>query len=413
MAVPPGAMAPRLRPQQQSAQSQSQPQPRPQPRSQSQPRTHSTTPAQSTPQLSRTLKQPMTLRVAETAMAGAGDKAELRRAFENRIQTARRADKWADRVMEEVLDRETLVKALSYLYRTTYLEAQHERHLNSLCAYPTCPRPPAAPYRSGKRFVVSTTAHTITERDGNDDQAFCSRKCATRSAYILQQLGNAAPWLGPGNTVELLEDAEERGDVVWTKNGVLSWVKKEGVGKGGGKEEDKDKDKDDKEKGDKEDNDNNDKDTLSLLAGLSIVERATPTTPPVPPGTLRLPVEPGAPVAMSGTGELAGLPLPLPGGEVRPSPMFSKGLTPAPAPATSVRRATSSLLSTEHAGLAASVLSASRKMTVVESDESEAEEEWAKAMGWGSGPEVDALFAVAAESRRLQETESPAAESSK
>jgi hypothetical protein len=60
----------------------------------------------------------MTLRVAEAsgaapAAAGAGDKAELRRAFERRAQAARRAEKWADRAMEEVLERDVFLKAVS------------------------------------------------------------------------------------------------------------------------------------------------------------------------------------------------------------------------------------------------------------------------------------------------------------
>ncbi|BEJ13987.1 hypothetical protein CspHIS471_0311610 [Cutaneotrichosporon sp. HIS471] len=134
----------------------------------------------------------------------------------------------------------------------------------------------------------------------------------------------------------------------------------------------------------------------------------------------RLPVLPGVPVAVSGSGQLAGLPLPLPGGEVQvPSPLFSKNspLSSEEELANSTitsRRAGSSLLSAEHAGLATSVINASRKMAVVEpsDDSEEEEEEWAKAMGWGAGPEVDALFAVAAESRKLMQDSEGTAEQS-
>jgi hypothetical protein len=277
------------------------------------------------------------------------------------------------------------------MHRATYLEVQHERHLNGLCAYPPCANAPAAPYRSRKRFVVSTAARTITERDGNDDQAFCSRRCAARGAYVAEQLGTEAPWLGGGGgAITLLEDLEARGDVVWggRRGDVLTWVKKmeapaapAPVVEDGG--------------------------VSSLLASLSIVERATPAEKPAPPrlDAPRLPVEPGAPVAVSGTGELAGLPLPLPGGEVQvPSPLFSKKQKDESA--GTGRRGGSSLLPTEHSSLAASVLDASRKMRPESSDdESEEEEPWAKAMGWGAGPEVDALFAVAAESRKLMREE--------
>ncbi|BEI90874.1 uncharacterized protein CcaverHIS019_0309440 [Cutaneotrichosporon cavernicola] len=408
-AVPAGAQPPRpRRPPSRSPSKQPLP-----PASKPSPPPPSRTLKQSPPPPSRTLKQPMTLRVTEAseAEAGAGDKAELRRAFEKRVQYARRAEKWADRAMEQVLDRDTFVKALSYLHCASYLEVQHERHLNGLCAYTPCGRGPAAAYRSGKRFVVSTASRTITEKDGNDDQAFCGRKCAARSWYVLQQLGTAAAWLGPGEKVTLLEEKEDNGEVVWggKKGDVMSWVKRE--------EEKKKREEEEEEEEKKEETG-----VGALLAGLTIVERATPKTPPAAPrlNVPSLPVLPGVPVAVSGSGQLAGLPLPLPGGEVQvSSPLFSKNSSLlskeelANSAAVS-RRAGSSLLSTEHAGLATSVINASRKMAVVEpsDDSEEEEEEWAKAMGWGSGPEVDALFAVAAESRKLMQDSEGTAEQS-
>ncbi|CAK9786766.1 hypothetical protein CC85DRAFT_286454 [Cutaneotrichosporon oleaginosum] len=336
----------------------------------------------------------MTLRVAESASgssasagAGAGDKAELRRAFERRAQAARRAEKWADRAMEEILPRDVFLQALTYLHRASYAEVTHERHLNGLCAYAPCDRPPAAPYRARRRFVVSTATRSITEREGNEDQAYCSRVCAARSAYVAGQLGTAAPWLGGGGGggIVLLEDVEEREKADAEK----AEMETEDAGKAEQAEK--------AEKAEKTDTP-----LPSLLASLSIVERATPTLPPNPPGHgLRLPVEPGPPVAVSSGGD--GLPLPLPGGEAVPSLLSKAKATTGGAPTT--RRGASSLLSTEHAGLANSVVSASQKLRPESSDESEDEEEWAKAMGWGAGPEVDALFAVAAESRRLMQEE--------
>lgn len=65
----------------------------------------------------RTLKQPMTLRVAESSIAGTGaqDKEEYFRALKRKAELARRVDKWMDRVMEETVDRGPFQKAVSVL----------------------------------------------------------------------------------------------------------------------------------------------------------------------------------------------------------------------------------------------------------------------------------------------------------
>lgn len=68
---------------------------------------------------SRTLKQPMTLRVAESNIpgslsgTGAQDKEEYFRALKRKAELARRVDKWMDRVMEETVDRGQFQKAVS------------------------------------------------------------------------------------------------------------------------------------------------------------------------------------------------------------------------------------------------------------------------------------------------------------
>lgn len=68
-----------------------------------------------TPAQTRTLKQPMTLRVAESSNqnVGAQDKEEYFRALKRKADLARRVDKWMDKLMEETVDRTQFQKAVS------------------------------------------------------------------------------------------------------------------------------------------------------------------------------------------------------------------------------------------------------------------------------------------------------------
>jgi len=332
------------------------------------------------------------------------------------------------------------------MHAAQYAEVQHERHLNSLCAYPLCANGPAAPYRSHKRFVVSTAKRTITEKEGNDEQGFCSRKCAARSAWVASRLGTEAAWIrGKVDPIELLEDKEAKGEVSWggRRGDVLVWNKKPGSGEStpnGRKEEEK--------VGYTVPPPAASKTTTTpppqtssqtppaptpppdvprslpadqaipptakpqplgaggmsdVIASLAIVERATPASKPVPPSsTSGTYVEQGRVIGSGGA-----MPLPLAMGGVLSSSASSApsaGASGASTPAAR-RAAGSSILGSSGSKIATAVLSATKTITLPDSsdEESEEEEEWAKAMGWGEGPEVDALFEEARRAREMME----------
>lgn len=73
------------------------------------------------PLAQRTLKQPMTLRVAEStarqsasaSAGGAADKEEYFKALKRKAELARRVDKWMDKLMEEPVDRSQFQRAVS------------------------------------------------------------------------------------------------------------------------------------------------------------------------------------------------------------------------------------------------------------------------------------------------------------
>lgn len=109
-----------------------------------------------------------------------------------------------------------------------YGEVEHERHLNGLCSYPLCENAPSAPYRAHKRFQISARAKTIKEVEGNADEGFCSKRCRVKSQWVRENLGSEAAWLrGKVAPLELLDDMEERGELVWDggKNGQYRRVK--------------------------------------------------------------------------------------------------------------------------------------------------------------------------------------------
>lgn len=73
----------------------------------------------------RTLKQPLSLNVAERVPGAnavttqeTSDAAQLRASLERRAKIAKLAEKWGDRAMEEVLDRDSFQKAVSPLMPT-------------------------------------------------------------------------------------------------------------------------------------------------------------------------------------------------------------------------------------------------------------------------------------------------------
>jgi hypothetical protein len=331
-------------------------------------------------------------------------------------------------------------KQLSYMHGAQYTEVQHERHLNSLCAYPLCDKTPAAPYRSQKRFLVSTARRTITEKEGNDEEAFCSRKCAARSAWVASSLGTEAAWIrGKVEPIELLEDKEAKGEVSWggRRGDVLVWNKKGGEVAATSAPVQPPQATPAKSTpmftatiAPRDPPSSISKlptphaapapapipaptQTLStpdqmsdLIASLSIVERETPGSRPAPPGAPAY-VEQGRVVG----GSVASLPLPLPSGGVLANSAVNIGGIGGIGPASvsvstpkADRRAASSLLNM--GGLkstATTVLAAAEKLQPQgdSSDESESEEEWAKEMGWGRGDEVDAVFAEAARAREM------------
>ncbi|TXT08790.1 hypothetical protein VHUM_02918 [Vanrija humicola] len=326
----------------------------------------------------------MSLGVAERATAPAqSDAASLRRALERRAELARRADKWLDRLMEDVVDRDAFQRALSYVHAKQYAEAEHERHLNGLCAYPMCPNPPAAPYRAQRRFVVSTRNRSITETEGNADEAFCGGRCRARGGWVRSTLGTEAAWIrGRVEPLTLLEDLEARGEVRWggRRGDVLERVAAEPAAAAAA--------------------------TTApaastpppdLIANLSIYERPTPTTKPLPP-------------SLGGGGDAA-----------RPAPAPAPAHAPAPAPLplprsaaapTPPRRAAgaSSMISSSSTKLASTLLAAAKALPpgvqdAADSDDesSASEEDWAKEMGWGQGRDVDALFDEARAAREMLE----------
>ncbi|WOO83644.1 Putative RNA polymerase II subunit B1 CTD phosphatase Rpap2 [Vanrija pseudolonga] len=395
------------------------------------------------PQPQRTLKQPMSLGVAERSAtpAAQSDAASLRRALERRAELSRRADKWMDRLMEEVVDRVAFQRALSYVHAKQYAEVEHERHLNNMCAYPLCPNPPAAPYRSQRRFVVSTRNRSITETEGNADEAFCSGRCRARSSWVRNTLGTEAAWIrGKVEPLVLLEDLEERGEVRWggRRGDVLERVKVPGPEAEAAPAAVQ---------------------TPQAAQGYAVApDPATPTpavvaapaspatAAPAAPATTTATTAPARPTPARAPQNLT--PAPTPAAPTSPQPIqdlianlaiyerptpTSKPLPPslspaAPPPAqeavvptapplplpqrtsalTPPRRAAgaSSMISSSSTKLASTLLAAAKALPPGVQDDSDAEssaseEDWAKEMGWGKGAEVDALFDEARAARDL------------
>ncbi|WVQ83301.1 hypothetical protein IAT38_005440 [Cryptococcus sp. DSM 104549] len=347
----------------------------------------------------------------------------LRRAAVKKATLQRKVEKWMDRLMEETVDRATFKRTVSHFTPPQYLEVAHERHLNSLCSYPLCPKPPARPYSAAKRFVISTRARTIKPAEGNEEEGYCTKVCRVRSGWVERKLTTEAVWLrGTVEDVELLEEMEERGEIQ------LDEEKSKERGKG--------------LKGS----------TLAstevripstsapqppvqpkadappatpaaakpappipgqtpaqsavsaLLANLTIVERPTPVTPPVAPSLAPDPSLPTPPTISQPSMSATPQPLPLPQRPTNSSPSST---------ARDARRGVNSLISAPTSQLASTFISASRGLGPVgQEDESEEEEDdesgWEKEMAWGEeDDEMRALFDEAAKARELldQDTE--------
>ncbi|WWD10517.1 hypothetical protein V865_008653 [Kwoniella europaea PYCC6329] len=143
----------------------------------------------------------------------------LIKAAVRKAQLQRRVDRWMDKLMEETVDRTTFKKITSHLTPSQYQEITHERHLNSLCSYPSCPNKPKREYSDKKRLSISTTNRTIKEKQGNPEDGFCCEKCKKRSEWVESNLSEEAVWLRREiKEVELLEELEERGIFSWPEN---------------------------------------------------------------------------------------------------------------------------------------------------------------------------------------------------
>lgn len=135
-----------------------------------------------------------------------------------------------------------------YLQPNLYDEVSHERHLAMICSYPTCNKRPRRAYSEDARWrITNTTTHNVSlrgsnKRDvvqvaGNPEDGFCSPACAIRSRWFRSRLDLEPVWArqnidvgdlkayqahaGNGrlpdpvpDEVDLLEDMEERGEIV-------------------------------------------------------------------------------------------------------------------------------------------------------------------------------------------------------
>ena len=98
---------------------------------------------------------------------------------------------------------------LSYLTPQQYRDVLHERHLAELCSYPPCPKPSKAPYTTHRRFKISYTRKTVQEKEGNEDEGFCSAQHRVRSEWVETKLSETAVWDRVGRDgLQILEDLE-------------------------------------------------------------------------------------------------------------------------------------------------------------------------------------------------------------
>ncbi|WVF72543.1 hypothetical protein IAT40_007360 [Kwoniella sp. CBS 6097] len=355
----------------------------------------------------------------------------LRRAEVKRAQLIRRVERWMDQLMEETVDRGTFKKVVSHVTPPQFVEIAHERHLNSLCSYPLCANPPARPYSTARRYVISTQARTIKPTEGNEEEGYCSKKCRVRSMWIERGLSGEAVWLrSQVKEVELLEELEERGEFTWepeekpsrasstmTSNPTKITTQRQHITS----TQDRQKELAPAPPAEKSHSRNTNPDSAAraqpdnpvtaLIARLTIHERPTPSVPPAPP-SLR-------PATSSIASEQVSLPANTPQIEPQPfpssKPRLSTNTVPNASPRDS-RRVSSSLMATSTTQLAKSFVSATNQLGAVhlasqggdsdDGEEEDKESDWEKEMAWGEeDDEMKALFEEARLAREMLEEE--------
>ncbi|KAI9638427.1 uncharacterized protein MKK02DRAFT_42818 [Dioszegia hungarica] len=162
----------------------------------------------------RSLRQPALLNIATRNDAGGleppshSDAVALRLAMDKKVQWRRKGERWMDRLCEGTVGSDEFKRGAKYLEHHQYVETLHERHLNSLCSYPLCSNGPAAPYTSKPRWSISAKRREIKEKEGNEEEGFCSRACKVRSGYVEEQMREGAGLRGDKWRVELLEEIQ-------------------------------------------------------------------------------------------------------------------------------------------------------------------------------------------------------------
>ena len=257
-----------------------------------------------------------------------------------------------------------------------------------------CANPPAKLYSSSRRFVISTTKRTIREKEGNEEDGFCSNKCRLRSGWVEKALGEEAVWLREKRgEVELLEEIEERGNIQRVSSATVAAIpaiSAQETGRGPPNRQSV-RDVSDTSAADVRGGERpastqpprtvKPSQVSDLLSTLAIHERDTSSSTPSPPSnTASLPSRDPPPV------------LHIP---------------------KQTKRAPSSLLGPA-ASLSTTLISASRQLGLVpqlapDSDDDghdgeRSEEEWEKAMGWGADDqETLELFEEAKKAREIME----------
>lgn len=211
----------------------------------------------------------------EISTKNTDDAALLRESQQFRKDMEREVERWMDVIMESPsVDRSFLRRAVRrddlawdaysfrarhlakslYLQPNLYDEVLHERHLATMCSYPTCDKQPRRPYSEESKWKITTNTsrntslrgpnkRDVVEVAGNPGDGFCGPDCAIRSRWYRSQLGVEPVWARPNvnvgdikeyqknkrqghrivalpGEVELLEDMEERGDIA-IKNGQI------------------------------------------------------------------------------------------------------------------------------------------------------------------------------------------------
>ena len=240
-------------------------------------------------------------------------------------------------------------------------------------------------------MVISTARRTISGKEGNEKDGFCSRRCEGRCRWVERQLGEEAAWLsGKREELELREEVEERRGLGTTEVGPTKTAKMSVLDVTPDPLQTPSKDSEVAPPAAPSlpsESATHDPLPLSdLLASLAIHEHPTPSSlPPAP--SLDIP-------------------------SILPQPVFRDKAFSQPSSQLAAKRAPSSLLAPP-TRLTSTLLSASRQMgpmpSAADSDDQDgepSEEEWEKAMGWGGeDEEARELFEEARKAREIMEAE--------